>query len=331
MAPPLVSWSDLPEDLLELILKQVMDIADLYQCRNTCHLWRSIAKKLLALSPPRLLSKRNLYNNKNHNRIKLLDHFTGNSTFFETPKFKSHDGSYQSSQKMWFFHQSSYIYHRKNQQVLSCIIFNLGLGIYAAWERKFWRPGDKKRIPILRSGFCINSIIHYKDEFYGIDPYPHHSYVNGEIEQFFVQLAFMSSFPGVKRIPTKINRPQYMSTNDASQFLVESLCGNFLLVCKNWIHIDRIWRLEVYKLDWEMSEWEKITSLGDQAIFLEEDSICIQASASTKYKQNCIYFMGRELRHLVALYDMGNQTVSRPPFPLPDFDWRYTSWFRPEI
>lgn len=137
----------------------------------------------------------------------------------------------------------------KKPTSISCIIFYLGLGIYAAWERKFWRPGDKKRIPILRSGFCINSIIHYKDEFYGIDPFPHHSYVNGEIEQFFVQLEFRSSSPGIKRIPTKINRPQYMSTNHASQFLVESLCGTscwfvrlgHILIasggsrCTNWI------------------------------------------------------------------------------------------------
>ncbi|KAK9999851.1 hypothetical protein SO802_019454 [Lithocarpus litseifolius] len=122
-----------------------------------------------------------------------------------------------------------------------------------------------------------------------------------------------------------------MSTNHASQFLVESLCGSLLLVCKTRIHIDSIWRFEVYKLDWEKSEWEKIASLGDQAIFLEEDSICIQASASTKYKQNCIYFMDWNLRHLVAIYDMGNQTVSQPLFPLSDFDWRYPSWFRPEI
>ena len=386
MAPPPVCWSDLPEDLLELILKQVMDIADLYQCRNTCHLWRSLAKKLLALSPPRLLGTRNLYNNKNHNRIKLLDYFTGNSTFFETPKFKSHDGctyvpNHVHSSRGWLVihytksssspNQCIYLYNplsgmgfwlsiflrdnsnnpyslpiqpenvvfppiklylsSKKPTSISCIIFNLGPGIYAAWERKFWRPGDKKRIPILRSGFCINSIIHYKDEFYGIDPFPHHSYANGEIEQFFVQLEFMGSSPGVKRIPTKINRPQYMSINHASQFLVESLCGSLLLVCKTRIHIDSIWRFEVYKLDWGKSEWEKITSLGDQAIFLEEDSICIQASASTKYKKNCIYFMDWDLRHLVAIYDMGNQTVSQPLFPLPDFDWRYPSWFRPEI
>lgn len=48
-------------------------------------------------------------------------------------------------------------------------------------------------------------------------------------------------------------------------------------------------KFQAYKLHWKMMKWEKIKSLGDQAIFLAcNDSVCVQADESTVYKMNCI-------------------------------------------
>ena len=60
-----------------------------------------------------------------------------------------------------------------------------------------------------------------------------------------------------------------------------------------------------------MMKWEKIKSLGDQAIFLAcNDSVCVQADESTVYKKNCIYFTddlcnGRSPSKEFGMYDLG--------------------------
>jgi hypothetical protein len=46
MAP--VSWSDdLPEGLLQMILRQPTDVVNLYHYRDVCRSWRSVVDKLL--------------------------------------------------------------------------------------------------------------------------------------------------------------------------------------------------------------------------------------------------------------------------------------------
>lgn len=60
-----------------------------------------------------------------------------------------------------------------------------------------------------------------------------------------------------------------------------------------------------------MMKWEKIKSLGDQAIFLAcNDSVCVQVDESTVHKKNCIYFTddlwnGRSPSKEFGMYDLG--------------------------
>lgn len=70
-------------------------------------------------------------------------------------------------------------------------------------------------------------------------------------------------------------------------------------------------KFQVYKLHWKMMKWEKIKSLGDQAIFLAcNDSVCVQVDESTVHKKNCIYFTddlwnGRSPSKEFGMYDLG--------------------------
>lgn len=148
----------------------------------------------------------------------------------------------------------------------------------------FWRFGDKKLTFFKNVEDWINDIIWYKDEFHelqmkGNPPHPGVPYL--------LQVKF-SPKCHVKSIPNKANRSFYFAFN----YLVESLCGNLWVVCRVLGYLGTFTlKFQVYKLHWKMMKWEKIKSLGDQAIFLAcNDSVCVQADESTVYKKNCIHW-----------------------------------------
>ncbi|KAF2614294.1 hypothetical protein F2Q70_00013261 [Brassica cretica] len=71
--------------------------------------------------------------------------------------------------------------------------------------------------------------------------------------------------------------------------LVVTVKGEFLRV-KSIVKSDGdVWSFRIYKMDSSQSEWEKITSLGDEAILLDQRTTVL-ANAVQGIKRNSIYF-----------------------------------------
>ena len=364
-----ISWSDLQEDLLELIFQQFTNIFDLYRCYNVCRSWRPIAKNLLALSPPQLPVLK--YQDPDIDRIQMFNPFNDSSSMCRFPKFKTHDGceyepksvssghgwlliNYTTSKCIYGESHAHYIYlynpltrvgfwlptllldHNNRRMeatrlVLlskptspSCVV--LSLSNYSFDEKKFafWRTGYKVWRLFPHSANVIGDSICYKGEIYAIKM---------RIKEQSLMKFEISPFHHGKSIPTKMNR----SWNYSDNYLVESLCGNLWMVCRV---LNPTSSFEVYKLDWEKMEWGEIKSLGDQAIFLAcHDSVCIQAGASTMYKQNCIYFTkdvygGNKFvynRNEFGIYELGSQTINRVHLSFPKQDRSIHQWFKLDI
>ncbi|EOA18676.1 hypothetical protein CARUB_v10007252mg [Capsella rubella] len=104
--------------------------------------------------------------------------------------------------------------------------------------------------------------------------------------------------------------------------LVVSMSGEFLRV-KSIIRSDSdVWSFRIYKMDSSNNKWEKLTSLGDEAILLDQ-GITVPASATQGVHRNSIYFSGnRSLQYFpkdhvwsekdIFVYSLDTQEVERP-------------------
>ncbi|XP_059442213.1 F-box protein At4g35733-like [Corylus avellana] len=346
-----MSWADLPEELLEIILKQPTYAVNLYHYRDVCRSWRSVVDKQLCSSPPHLL----LYEKQNGvvKRIRLSDVFTGDSSILEIPEFKVRDGRSLVLRSVHPWHRwlvmhgttpncysgrsRSHSRNRKNLAHHICLYnpfsnarirlpaFTLDQSLDTL-NRKFvfssqptnptsialavrdgrfleklmfLKPGDEEWTTFvngIEKRIWVMDIICYKGGFCALDWYEN-------IIQFE-----LSPVPRVKKTPTKFNRSSQDPDEyeDDYEFLVESLCGDMLMVHVFCNLLETI-KFKVYKLDWERMEWDEIKRLGEEAIFLCCDgSACIRADDSTIYKPNCIYdiFHGD-----FRVYDLGNETI----------------------
>ncbi|CAL9226373.1 unnamed protein product [Arabidopsis halleri] len=73
--------------------------------------------------------------------------------------------------------------------------------------------------------------------------------------------------------------------------LVVTLTGETLRVKSMiWSHLD-VWSFRIYKLNSSNTDWEKLTSLGDEAVLLDQ-GITVLASATEGINRNSIYFSG---------------------------------------
>ncbi|XP_019089440.1 PREDICTED: probable F-box protein At4g22060 [Camelina sativa] len=74
-----------------------------------------------------------------------------------------------------------------------------------------------------------------------------------------------------------------------TEHLVVTMAGEFLRV-KSIIDSD-FWYFRIYKMDSSNNKWEKLTSLEDEAILLDQ-GITVLASATERINRNSIYFSG---------------------------------------
>jgi hypothetical protein len=339
MAP--VSWSDLPEEMLEIILRQPTDVVTLYNYRNVCRSWRSVVDKALASSPPLLT----VFDKNSRECIRLFNIFSGDSSVCKIPKLKTtRDGhpllprrlinschgwlpvdfitissdnhahhmlhiclyNPLSRARIWLptlilehfdSRNLKFILSISNHTNPSSIALAILEGLHQCLVKKliFWKPGDEEWTLLhTPSDFktCFDSVIDiicYKcGGFCAIDWY-------GNLTQFE-----LSPVPCAKQIPTgkMYNRNNKVDRHEHS-YLVESLSGELLLVNRCFFPQNEYM---VYKLVWEKMEWDEITSLGDEAIFLARNqSVCIRAAESTVYRRNCIYFTPEEVESLFLL------------------------------
>ncbi|XP_019089076.1 PREDICTED: probable F-box protein At4g22060 [Camelina sativa] len=82
-----------------------------------------------------------------------------------------------------------------------------------------------------------------------------------------------------------------------TEHLVVTMTGEFLrvkcIICSDYY----VWSFRIYKMDSSNNKWEKLTSLEDEAILLDQ-GITVLASATEGIDRNSIYFSGyHSLRH----------------------------------
>jgi hypothetical protein len=179
----------------------------------------------------------------------------------------------------------------------------------------FWNPGDEEWTTFVEEPMRILDITSYKGGFCVLD---------GDLK--FIQF----DHEHVRHLKiTYVLSSYYHPT----QYLVESLCGDLLLV-----QLNIGCKIKIFKIDWERKAWDEIKSLGDEAIFLScDESVCIQAKDSTIFKPNCIYFtdgafsMPVEQKEL-GVFDVANQTVGSVALSIPcDDDEQCYRWFTTQM
>jgi hypothetical protein len=341
--------SDLPKDLIEIILEYPTDVVDLYNYRHVCRSWRSIVDKLLASSPPHLL----LYEMENN--IRLLNIFTGDSSVYKIPDFKTRGGkplrfprsvfsqhgwlaiNFTTRKKQRYTHHF-FLYNplsRARIRLPTCT-FDRHFQNISEPEMRFvlsskqttslppssvalaigknimlWKPGDEDWTPI-DSPLKNNMLV------FDIISY------KGRLcaIDFLGNVAEFDQFNPVPDPDETGNGIEMLFLLSSSSIcVVESLSGDLLTVCRC-----REGFFNVFKLDWETMVWGEITSLGDEAIFMAgKESVCVRASDSTVYKRNCVYFKDEQLpsdmpersREDFGVYDMANKTIHRFSHPFP--------------
>jgi hypothetical protein len=360
------SWSDLPEDLTEMILRQPTDVVTLYNYRRVCRSWRSFAGELFASSPPQLLAYKK--QSRVVQRICLLNVFNGNSSVCKIPKFKTFDGQPLLPRSVCSWHRwlvmdytTSKCRDRKYHAHHICLYnpfsrarirlpaFTLDHS-FDTQKRKFVlssEPTNPSSIALaIRNRQSLEKLMFLKPggkewivvdmRMWVVDVISYKGrFCALDWHRNFIQFNLGTHVPCVKRIPTRINA----FSNDLypTEHLMESLCGDLLLV-QLYFGPTGEWKFHVLKLDWENMAWKEIKSLGDEAIFLScDESVCIRASDSTVFKRNCIYFTDDVLwmtlrKEDFGVYNIANQTVGRFPRPFPcQNDGLCYRWFTTQI
>ncbi|PIA49898.1 hypothetical protein AQUCO_01300555v1 [Aquilegia coerulea] len=152
------------------------------------------------------------------------------------------------------------------------------MAIYGQYARlAFFKPGDKTWTPLDFEYMVIEDVIYFNDQFFAVN-------FEGTVFAFDVnhhhlKQAELAPPPG--------------NNIDTRKFLVNSL-GNLLLVRRLMKRSEGEYcttGFEVFKLDEFTRNWVQVESLGDQTLFLGDNtSISISSSHYYGCKRNCIYF-----------------------------------------
>ena len=322
-----VPWSILPEEMVELIMRQPTHVLYLvYLYRNVCRSWRSVAERVLASSPPHLLAY-------DEDSIELFNIFTGDSRVCKIPELKNR-GRQQKKQPVlprivyscqgWLamdFTAASKCYlspnsgvGRKNHAHDICLYNPFSRA--QIWLPTFtidhsFQPCNTGYISVVlsstqKNSFSIALSVREGGKLMfckaGDERWTH---VDNPLVDKRMLVADIISYKGgfcaiysfgyiiqfeLNPVPRAKELPtcNVMLLNHESSYLVESLSGELLLV-NRCFHPQE--EFMVYKLDWEKMGWDEMRSLGDEAIFLARNqSVCVRTGESTAYRHNCIYF-----------------------------------------
>ncbi|KAF4386290.1 hypothetical protein G4B88_003507 [Cannabis sativa] len=137
--------------------------------------------------------------------------------------------------------------------------------------------------------FFIDDILYYKDAFYGVDIY-RNGLVSFEIKY---DLSYKPSLKLVGGVQTNKRNNDHDVVFD-KKYLVESYKGDLLQV-QRYVYMEtfRVTTcFDIFKWSFDRSNWEEISDLGDEALFVgDNSSVSVDTSlSSTKCQSNCIYF-----------------------------------------
>ncbi|KAF4375822.1 hypothetical protein F8388_014544 [Cannabis sativa] len=166
--------------------------------------------------------------------------------------------------------------------------------------------------------FVIDDILYYKDAFYGVDFYTS-GLVSFEIK--YDDSSYEPSLKLVGGIQTN-NRNNDDDVVFDKKYLVESYKGDLLQV-QRYVYMEtfRVTTcFDVFKWSFDRSNWEEISDLGDEALFVgDNSSVSVDTSlSSTKCQSNCIYFTDDNSVHSntnnpsdMGVYNLETRSVRR--------------------
>ncbi|XP_057977642.1 putative F-box protein At5g55150 [Malania oleifera] len=341
-----ISWAFLPPELLELIFGRLTFI-DVCRCKTVCVSWRSPAKvahlKLIPTFPPFLLIL-----GADDSPSEVLDFSTQNRhpmCLRETRQRWSRvsSGGWLLSTGRWRRCSDVQLFNPFSKSIvllpspknlllwpdldldierfafssspadLNCVILVTFSYLFGQGCLAFCHPADDQWTRVyFPSKLPFSDVVFYKGQFYLVD-------AKGSVFIFKLQLG--SSDPDLIQIAD----PPKFHFDD--KYLVESSSGNFMLV----LAAPAKREFEVFRLDLGNGEWERVTNLGDEALFLghRSESVSVSRAGSTgPCKGNCIYYLGNveTWSHYVDVLDFGSNNLSWFKF----FD-HPIFWIAPEV
>ncbi|KAF8411165.1 hypothetical protein HHK36_003708 [Tetracentron sinense] len=191
----------------------------------------------------------------------------------------------------------------------------------------FCRRGDERWTGIVCPCNSIDDVIYYQDKFY---------VVSNEGDVVVCDMAYNP--PKVAKVALPVTPTCIMQ-----KYLVEGLSGELLLVLKHMDLVDNedlsdychyTSHFEVFKLEMNSRKWIEVKSLGEQTLFLgENSSMSLSAPEFPECRKNCIYFTDDYLEGWLGecgCFDMGIFSLEdgkiEPYYPNPPFCHTPTFW-----
>ncbi|KAI8025724.1 putative F-box protein [Camellia lanceoleosa] len=323
-------WSDLHDDLLEIIFEDLTDFFDLLRCRTVCHSWRSAAKKvcnnitippLLLLPPKQTISKEYA---KLVSASKVYSIHSPN-TLARTRCLSSYHGwllmaDIEDPCTVYLYNPVSRVhvqlpslperdYPTPLRFVTSCSPDDPGCSVLVLYDHMgshngcICKPGDAEWWKtLIDMSWCIDDMMYYNGELYAIDKH-------GTLKRLKYADPYIEE--EVSAMATGSNR------STPWRYLAKSPSGELLMVVR---HVESCMTkfLEVYKFDWSEGVWEEVrNTFGDQALLLaHNDSVFVDAG--NIYRPNCIYFVddlwvgdSNSHSHDYGVYELGNGKIEQ--------------------
>ncbi|XP_042485857.1 F-box protein At2g26160-like isoform X1 [Macadamia integrifolia] len=310
------TWSELPEEFLEIIARRLTCLFDYVQFGAVCQSWHSTMVNMhqhLTFWDPWLmlpekedksmirsfyiLSKRNIFELKlpEAHAKRCIGSSKGWLVMVDVSLSIQLLNPYtrvqvQLPHQMTFQDQNNFAQGYTSEELRDFFILKvvlssspsnpdyISIAIYSDWGKlAIARSGDEVWTTIPSEWFAFTDVIYYKEQFYAIN-------WNGEV---------VSCDVGAHPKTTLITTPARESYGQ--KYLVEC-SGELLQVIREVIFEDAphktIW-FSVFKLDFYKKLWVEIKSLGDHSLFLGYNnsfSFCCNDSSATGVKRDCIYF-----------------------------------------
>ncbi|URE10319.1 hypothetical protein MUK42_24392 [Musa troglodytarum] len=170
---------------------------------------------------------------------------------------------------------------------------NPGCILLASHEHNIhiWRPGNQFWT-VEQTIFVkyFKSVISFQGKFYALH------YQSGHLLSFQI----LPLRVNILYVPPPMDRFQ---AYDGDMFLVESQ-GNISLVC-----IRKPWHVDLFRHDLKNKAWNKIDSLDDQALFLNDDHMTSVSAPEAECGGNSIYSTDAWSNYAAHVYHTENRSI----------------------
>ncbi|XP_059654228.1 F-box protein At2g26160-like [Cornus florida] len=185
----------------------------------------------------------------------------------------------------------------------------------------FYRLRNKKWSPFFtNSTNRFEEAVFYKGHFYAVDDI-------GVLRRLLFDIDSNSYEEEVVSVD--------IGGNTSYRYLVESSssCGGVTMMVVRRFDFERgkTELFEIFKLDWSNGNWEEVSNLGDQALFLAHcDSKLVSVSLDNpEYRQNTIYFIDDVFAEDFGMYNLGNRYFEPLKIPSSHMRHPFCGWIQP--